>query len=193
MLGHPGRVIDARALWITYEPIHAVTYFAPEARAAFEAAGLRGFWRGYFAGRLAPLGAVDAPVATAVLFGFSPAMVARGVPDVWGRATPDQSLAARLEGAGAALHRLWDVTDPALARAARLLRAVVEGSPVAGRSLFAANAALPWPAEPYLAVWHGCTLLREHRGDALLRGLAAQVVAAEVVPYPNPIGVPRPV
>ena len=43
-------------MWTLFEPVHAVTYFAPEARSAFEAAGLRGFWRGYFAGRAAPLG-----------------------------------------------------------------------------------------------------------------------------------------
>ena len=46
----------ARSMWTLFEPIHAVTYFAPEARAALEEAGLRGFWRGYFAGRAAPLG-----------------------------------------------------------------------------------------------------------------------------------------
>ena len=34
-----------------------------------------------------------------------------------------------------------------------------------GRGLFVANAALPWPAEPHLALWHGLTCLREHRGD----------------------------
>ena len=45
-----------RSMWTLFEPVHAVTYFAPEARSAFEEAGLRGFWRGYFAGRAAPLG-----------------------------------------------------------------------------------------------------------------------------------------
>ena len=44
-----------RSMWHLFEPIHAVTYFSPQARAAFEEAGLRGFWRGYFAGRAAPL------------------------------------------------------------------------------------------------------------------------------------------
>jgi hypothetical protein len=34
-----------------------------------------------------------------------------------------------------------------------------------GRPLYAAHADLPWPAEPVLQVWHGVTLLREHRGD----------------------------
>ena len=36
----------ARAMWTLFEPVHAVIYFAPEARGAFEDAGLRGFWRG---------------------------------------------------------------------------------------------------------------------------------------------------
>lgn len=40
----------ARTMWALFEPIHAVAYFAPEAEAAYEDAGLRGFWRGYFAG-----------------------------------------------------------------------------------------------------------------------------------------------
>ena len=34
-------------MWTLFEPVHAVTYFAPEPRSAFGAAGLRGFWRGY--------------------------------------------------------------------------------------------------------------------------------------------------
>ena len=46
----------ARSMWTLFEPIHAVTYFTAEARSAYEKAGLRGFWRGYFAGRAAPLG-----------------------------------------------------------------------------------------------------------------------------------------
>ena len=47
----------ARRMWTLFEPVHAVTYFAPEALEAFKAARLRGFWRGYFAGRAAPRGA----------------------------------------------------------------------------------------------------------------------------------------
>src|SRR5882672_322366 len=89
----------ARRMWALFEPVHAVTYFAPRARAAFEEAGLRGFWRGYFAGRAAPLGAVDAAPVVAAFFGFAPAFVARAVPDVWQRATPAEVLAARLRGA----------------------------------------------------------------------------------------------
>ncbi len=38
--------VGARHMWRLFEPVHVVTYFAAEARAAFEDAGLRGFWRG---------------------------------------------------------------------------------------------------------------------------------------------------
>jgi hypothetical protein len=39
--------------------------------------------------------------------------------------------------------------------------------------LFAANSGLPWPVEAHLAVWHGATLLREHRGDGHVAALTA--------------------
>src|SRR6187455_800417 len=114
----------ARRMWTLIEPVHAVTYFTPQARAAFEAAGLRGFWRGYFAGRSAPLGAIGAGPVTAAFFGFAPAMVARAVPDVWTRITPAAALAARADGARAALAGLWDgVPADHLAEAAELLSA----------------------------------------------------------------------
>src|SRR5215813_11480156 len=72
MMGVMGAAPAARRMWTLFEPVHVVTYFAPEARAAFEEAGLRGFWRGYFAGRSAPLGPVDAPPVIAAFFGFAP-------------------------------------------------------------------------------------------------------------------------
>jgi hypothetical protein len=166
-------VHPARRSWTLLEPVHALTYFAPHARAATESLGLRGFWRGYFAGRLCPLGAVDAAPATAVLFGFAPEMVARGVHGIWRTADPGSVLRARLEGVDGALRSLWDIDDPALARTVELLHRAVAGAPAAGRVLFAANAALPWPEQPHLAVWHGCTVLREHRGDGHVAALTA--------------------
>jgi hypothetical protein len=33
-------------MWQLFEPLHAVSYFTPEARAASDALGLRGFWMG---------------------------------------------------------------------------------------------------------------------------------------------------
>ena len=156
----------ARLMWTLYEPIHAVTYFAPEALAAFEEAGLRGFWRGYFAGRAAPLGAVGSAPVVASFFGFAPAMVARAVPSVWSLVTPEQALDARATGALAALRRVLGEADPrAIAEAAELLGRTIDDLDCAGRMLGAANVALPGPAEPLLQLWHAATVLREHRGD----------------------------
>lgn len=178
----------ARLMWTLYEPVHAVTYFTSEAREAFEAAGLRGFWRGYFAGRAAPLGPVGAAPVVAAFFGFAPGMVTRAVPDVWQRAAPERVLGARLTGAVDALSRLVDGDagdgdgGPAgrVAEAAELLEAVVDRLDPAGRVLGAANAALPRPSEPLARLWQAATVLREHRGDGHVAALvAAQVTGAE--------------
>jgi hypothetical protein len=150
-------------MWTLFEPLHAVTYFAPEGRAAFEAAGLRGFWRGYFASRSAPLGTAPAAVTVALYANFAPRMVQRAIPSVWELASPERALAARLEGSVAALSRLVDGQD--VAEAASVLRTVADGAPTAGRALGAANAALPWPDEPLAVLWHAATVLRELRGD----------------------------
>ena len=44
----------ARALWWRIEPYHAAVYFTPDAKATFQAVGLKGFWMGYFASRVRP-------------------------------------------------------------------------------------------------------------------------------------------
>src|SRR5579863_6138361 len=96
----------ARSMWTLFEPIHAVLYFTPEARSAFEQAGLRGFWRGYFAGRAAPLGEAGAAVVTASFFNFPPAFVARAIPGIWDLITPEEALRTRAAGAEEALRGL---------------------------------------------------------------------------------------
>src|SRR5712692_11211817 len=92
----------ARDSWKTLEPYHAMIYFAPEARTAFTALGLKGYWMGYFASRSAPMGAVSANLVTATFYNFHPRMVARSIPNAWSLTTPERSLAARYEGADAA-------------------------------------------------------------------------------------------
>jgi hypothetical protein len=168
----------ARDLWHRYEAVHIVTYFHPAAKTAFEAVGLRGFWRGYFAGRAAPLGPVDAAPVIASFFSFAPQMVERALPDVWSRATPEAALTARVEGALAALVELCGEPDASRARdcteLADLLSRVVAACDDAGRVLAAANRALPAPTAPLARVWHATTVLREHRGD----GHNAALVAA---------------
>jgi len=166
----------ARAMWTLFEPIHAVTYFAPEARAAFEAAGLRGFWRGYFAGRAAPLGPAGTAVVTASFFNFAPVFVARAVPAVWDLITPEDALASRAAGAEAALGTLLAGHEDQAAAAADLLWLAIGELDFAGRVLAAANAALPVPEGPatgFARLWQAATLLREHRGDGHFAALAA--------------------
>jgi hypothetical protein len=179
----------ARRLWALGEPYHALTYFADECRTVIEATGLRGFWRGYFAMRAAPLGPVGAEVVTATFYNFAPAFVAGRVPEVWQVADPASVLAARLAGVDAAVRRTLGEGWPASAAAAEtaeLLTAAASAVDAPGRPLAAANAGLPVPAEPHLAVWQSLTTLREHRGDghnaALLQrgisGVGAHVLAA---------------
>jgi hypothetical protein len=159
-------------MWQLFEPIHAVTYFSPRARGAFEEAGLRGFWRGYFAGRAAPLGPVPAAPVVAAFFSFAPHMVARALPDVWQRATPEEVLAARVKGAVAALAAHGPVlTGAELAEAVELMEAAVARLDIAGRVLGAVNAALPRPEEPLARLWQAATTLREHRGDGHVAAL----------------------
>lgn len=154
----------ARHLWTLFEPLHAVTYFTAEPRAAFEAAGYRGFWRGYFAGRSAPLGLAPAAVSTALYAGFAPSMVGRAIPSIWDLAPPEAALEARLDGSVAVLGRLL-AGVPGIEETADLLREVARGAPTGGRALGAANASLPWPEEPLAELWQAATVLRELRGD----------------------------
>jgi hypothetical protein len=181
--------VDARALWRVCEPVHAVTYFAPEVRDALKAVGLRGFWMGYTAARLAPLGPVGPEVGTAVLHNFAPAMVARSLPDAWRYASPEEVLSARAAALPRALAPFVDDLDDGAREAVTgSLRRAVTAAGVEGRPLFAAHAALPWPEDPVLRLWHATTLLREHRGDghvaaltaADLTGLEAHVLATAV-------------
>src|SRR5438046_9855427 len=103
----PVRTVSrARAIWQYGEPVHAIIYYAPERRAATDALGLKGGWMSYFGCRAAPLGAVGAPVVTALFFGFAPAMVARAVPDVWRLSSPTALLGARFDSIDLALRRI---------------------------------------------------------------------------------------
>jgi hypothetical protein len=158
-----------RRMWSLFEPVHAVTYFAPHTAAVFEEAGLRGFWRRYFAGRVAPLGPVGAGPVIAAFFGFAPATVGRALPDIWTRISPAAALEARLAGARAALTELLDGVE--LTEAADLLEAAARSAEIPGRVLAGANAGLPWPADEPGRLWHAATILREHRGDGHMAAL----------------------
>ncbi|MEU0632109.1 hypothetical protein [Streptomyces sp. NPDC005989] len=170
-----GRV---RRMWHLLEPLHAVLYYAPEAVAEAAALGYRTDerWPGYFAWRAAPLGEADAGRVADTFYSFSPAMVGEYVPAVWSVASPGAVLAARTRAVDRTYRKLLgDAVDgQELREAAALVRRVAEAADTAAtanRPLAAANAALPWPQEPHLALWQAATVLREHRGDGHLVAL----------------------
>ncbi|MEV6823875.1 hypothetical protein [Amycolatopsis sp. NPDC051102] len=164
----------ARRTWRLLEPYHGMIYFAPEAAAAYGELGLTGR-AGYFASRSAALGAVPAPVVVATFYNFNPALVRESITAAWSVTDPGAVLAARFAAADRALRGILGdaVTSPEMRRAADLLREAAEAvaGDVTGRPLFAAHAALPWPTEPHLVLWHAQTLLREYRGDAHVAAL----------------------
>jgi hypothetical protein len=166
----------ARVMWTLFEPIHAVCYFTAEVRSAFEEVGLRGFWRGYFAARAAPLGPAGAAVVTASFYNFAPAMVARALPGVWQLISPDEALRVRSAAAAGALHGLLAGLESEAEQAADLLGRVIDDLDCAGRVLAAGNAALPVPDDHLARLWQAATVLREHRGD----GHAAALLTAGI-------------
>ncbi|MCV7343981.1 SCO6745 family protein [Mycolicibacterium rhodesiae] len=168
----------ARRFFDRYEPVHGITYFAPGVRSAFDAMGFVGFWRGYFAGRSAPLGRVPVELVTATFYNFSTERVAKAIPAIWDIAAPEEMVRVRQDTAVAALqgYGLGDDT-PGVAEAAELAGLAARNAPLDGRPLFAANRALPWPDAPLAALWHAATLLREHRGDGHIAVLVSEGIS----------------
>ncbi|MEY2478328.1 MAG: hypothetical protein QOG87_3643 [Actinomycetota bacterium] len=171
----------ARRMWRLTEPYHALVYFAPEAREELDAAGMKGFWMGYFASRAAAMGPADAPVVTATFYNFNPRMVARAIPDAWRLALPTELLEARLRAADRALRRMCGdemLESAEVAEAAELAARAVEACAARpqGRPLGAAHAEVALADEPHLVLWQAITALREWRGD----GHVAALVGADV-------------
>ncbi|MDA2805347.1 SCO6745 family protein [Nocardiopsis suaedae] len=167
----------ARKAWASLENYHSGAYFAPEVQKNYEELGAHPR-HSYFGGRAAPMGAVPAEVVIATFHNFCPDLVRQAVPAVWEAASPEDYLRARLDGMDAALRRVLGdrVDSPEMRRAAELARTAAEAAceRVDGRPLFSAYAALPWPGEPHLVLWHAQTLLREFRGDGHIALLVAQ-------------------
>lgn len=165
----------ARRFWMAIEPIHAIVYFAREPAEAAKMIGLRGFWMGYFAGRVAPLGPVPASAVCAMAYGFAPDMVSRAIPDAWTLADPELVLRTRIESAASALRQYLgpDEIDE-VAEASDLLWEAVDGCQFDGRPLAAAWSSVARPDDSVASAWLAATILREHRGDGhVLAGVAA--------------------
>src|SRR5439155_8159610 len=124
-------------MWQLLEPVHAVVYFAPETRAAYAEAGLKGGWMGYFASRSAAMGPVPPEMVIATFYNFHPKMVRRAIPDAWSFSTPEKVLRARLEVADGALRRLLgpDVEGEHVSSAASLARRAAAAAEPTGRPL----------------------------------------------------------
>ncbi|SFL73374.1 SCO6745 family protein [Geodermatophilus ruber] len=171
----PAAPADVARAHRAVEPLHNHLYFAPEQDEHLTALGLRPGRMCYFAGRAAPLGAVGPGAVTATFYNFAPALVARHIPRAWTLATPEQVIAARFTAARASLTRLLGGSEaaaaPEVAELAGLLREACAALTPEGRPLYAGHADLAWPEEPVPALWHGATLLREHRGDGHLAAL----------------------
>jgi hypothetical protein len=184
-----------------YSPLWLTTVFSPEVDAEFEALGLHPLER-YFATRVAPIGAVSAPVVVATFFNFSPAAVERTIPEIWTRLSPQQLLDAQLAGVHRKLTRaLAPLDGTVVPEALALLRRAAESATdhPEGRPLFAGYAAFPWPEDRYLQLWHAHYLLREFRGDGHisilasegLSGLEALLLHIAWTPALRPCSVPR--
>ncbi|MCU1673869.1 MAG: hypothetical protein JWN77_1982 [Frankiales bacterium] len=168
----------SRQMHKVLEPAHAMIYFAPEAKQEYEALGLSGQAELYFPSRAAALGVVPWQVVQATFFGFSPLAVQLGMAEAWTKTTPEAVLAARYRGADRALRRMAPHQLDDVAEALDLVRTACAGCSPEGRPLYAGHAALPEPAEPHVALWHGIAVLREFRGDGHLAALVGARITA---------------
>ncbi|HKA05121.1 MAG TPA: hypothetical protein VKD67_12360 [Acidimicrobiales bacterium] len=160
----------ARRLRDLVEPLAANVYFAPEARAGYQALGVEGFAAGYFASRGGCLGDVPGEVVAAAFGVFKPALVKESIDAAHRSADAEAMVAAREQGAVASLTRIFgaDATiAEAVPRATELLqRAAAAAPPGEGRALFSGLTALGYPDTPIGDLWRACDLVREHRGDS---------------------------
>jgi hypothetical protein len=171
-MSHPQ--VKVHRMFELVEPIATVT-FSEVPNEAFLALGMRNYWDGYFAGRAAPLGLAPAEVVHAVFYNFADGEVARHIPWVWGKITPQEAVTVRERGSAAALRqRIGELADsPGVARSADLATRAAVSAPTEGRALYAGLRALAVPEEPVARLWHAATLLREHRGDGHNAALVA--------------------
>lgn len=159
---------DAGRTARSLETLHALCYFSTEVESALVDAGLRKGRMPYFAGRSASMGQVGAGPVTATFYVFNHSLVSHFVPSAWELASPEEVHAARYRGVDRAYRNLLGedtLASSEMAEAAELARELASGCTREGRALYAAHADLDWPEEPHLVLFHGLTLVREHRGD----------------------------
>jgi len=174
MASSPARS-PARSAHNATNSLHSLVYFVPETERELTAIGLNAGPMCYFAGRAALMGAVGSGVVTATFYNFNPNLVARVIPTAWELATPEKVIDARLAAADAALTRLLGpeaIASDDMSTLAALVRDAASACTAEGRPMYAGLADLSWPDAPHLVMWHGVSLLREHRGDGHTWALA---------------------
>src|SRR3954463_15222714 len=92
----------ARSAHRYLEPLHTLVYFVPDNSERYQALGIKGGMRGYFASRSAPLGKAPAEVVISPSYNSAPSAVRKAIPSVWEVPPPEAVLDARLDGADAA-------------------------------------------------------------------------------------------
>ena len=162
-----------RSLWRRIEAVHAVTYFGHETRDAGTAAGLRGFWMGYFGFRASPLGTATTEAVERAFYNFAPAFVARSVPAVWAHSQPDDLVRLRSAAAAATLRRCSTRAEETATAVEPLLRDLADDCDQPARPLYVANRQVRVPDDPVERLWQWTTSIREHRGDGHVAALLA--------------------
>jgi helix-turn-helix protein len=168
----------ARRMFELTEPICLVNFMSDEPNDCMAELGFSNYWDGYFAGRSAPLGRVPAEVVDAAFYNFGEGEVARHIPNVWDKTTPEAAHAARQRGCVAALRRILGplAETPGLARAADLLAQASVSARTEGRVMYAGLRSLPMPDEPVARLWYAANMLREHRGDGHIAALLSEQI-----------------
>jgi hypothetical protein len=171
------RVMDpniVRTVHMSINVAHRFVYFVPEAGEECADLGITG--RGaYFAVRTAPMGPVPDEVILATFYNFSEQAVRTAeIGQAWAKATPESLQAARFRVVRRALDRVGvTYSDAEVAEARALIDPVVASLSLAGKPLAAANASVPLPTDPVVALWQQLTVIREWRGDVHIAVLVA--------------------
>ncbi len=112
-------------------------------------------------------------VMAEMFYNFRHELVARHVPAVWEKASPTDrprgTRACRRRDLAPAPRRGRPHLQGGRRGGGKLALRAAEGCTRTARSLYAAHADLPVPDAPHLALWHGATLLREHRATVTSR------------------------
>ncbi|AEW98199.1 hypothetical protein SCATT_p00060 (plasmid) [Streptantibioticus cattleyicolor NRRL 8057 = DSM 46488] len=162
-----------REVSLAINAAHLFIYFIPEAPQEAAKLGVTEYGPAYFAFRSAPMGAVPWQVTLAAFYSFSARSV-RAMEGVWDTATPGQWQAARFAAVDRAVRRVSvSLTADRIAEARSPIDPVVASADYAGKTMAAANASVPLPPDPLVALWQQITVLREWRGDAHVTVLAA--------------------